>query len=619
MKGKKPDRSEKHPDAERIRGAAAEPDAESPADPPPGPNAEPPAEPVAESDAAHLAEAVADAQPITWAESVDESSGLRSLDRIAMAFRASSALYDAEHPHDPLIARAPAGSGNVVFRWGHLDAFERLGEGSYGEVWRARDTRLDREVALKLRTTPSGASDPETQRFLEEARRLARVRHANVLAVHGADLHDGRVGLWADLVEGETLEQRLTEHGPLGAAEAAVLGADLCRALAAIHGAGLLHGDVKTQNVMRERGGAIVLLDFGSGRRLPEPGSVPAAAVPTGTPLASPPEVLRGEVPDARADVYSLGVLLYRMVTGEYPVPARTLGELMEKHARGESVPLRDARPDLPSDFVHTVERALAASPEDRFASVGEMERALGRSAVTPVADGAGAARRPPQTAPWRHWAVPSLAVVGVLLAVALVTSQFRSAVPASALNVTATLFRADAAQDTPLQTGDPVRVGDQLWLELQTDEPVHVYVLDEDEAGELYVLFPVEGLDLTNPLPPGRLRLPGHFRGSSQDWEITSAGGRETILVVSSRKPLPPIDRELAALPSAAPGPQLAYAALDPAALEQLRGVAGMRPTRERDSDRQGHRLAGLARAFREAGGDSRDLWIREIELRGE
>lgn len=107
-------------------------------------------------------------------------------------------------------------------------------------------------MALKLRREDGEESD---RRYMEEARRLARVHHSNVLIVHGADVRDGRVGLWTELIEGETLEERLATGGALGAPEAIAIGRDLCHALAAIHGHGLLHGDVKTSNVMRERGG----------------------------------------------------------------------------------------------------------------------------------------------------------------------------------------------------------------------------------------------------------------------------------------------------------------------------------------------------------------------------
>src|SRR4029077_3080841 len=132
--------------------------------------------------------------------------------------------------------------------------------------------------------------DLRASRIAVEGRLLARVRHPNVVTVYGVAAHEQRVGLWMELVRGATLEQQLGAHGPLSAREAALIGIDLCRALAAIHAAGLIHRDVKAQNVMREDGGSIVLMDLGTSReadgRLTR--SVPELA---GTPLYLAPEI----------------------------------------------------------------------------------------------------------------------------------------------------------------------------------------------------------------------------------------------------------------------------------------------------------------------------------------
>ena len=149
--------------------------------------------------------------------------------------------------------------------WGHLRLTEVIGEGSYGVVYRARDPILDRDVALKLRTSGS-AKDAE---YIEEARRLARVRHPNVLAVHGANRHDGRVGMWADLLTGKTLEDTLALNQETGGhmpySQLLALARDLAAALGAVHETELVHGDVKPANVMIERHGRAVLMDFGAG------------------------------------------------------------------------------------------------------------------------------------------------------------------------------------------------------------------------------------------------------------------------------------------------------------------------------------------------------------------
>lgn len=269
------------------------------------------------------------------------------------------------------------------FVWGPLRAIEKIGEGGFGEVWRAWDPSLAREVALKLRRQdldPAGAS-----RWLREAQRLARVRHAHVLTVHGTDVHDGRAGIWTDLIRGRTLEDLLQQQGPLGAREIVAIGLDLCAAVAAVHDAGLVHGDIKTRNVMREGAplgaataagaGRIVLMDFGASSPL-EPGRDGVGALGA-TPLYAAPELLDGAVASVASDVYALGTLLYRLASGRYPIEAVTIAELSARHQRGELTPLRTWRPDLPGVLVQAIEKSLAHDPAQRHRGAGEMERAL--------------------------------------------------------------------------------------------------------------------------------------------------------------------------------------------------------------------------------------------------
>lgn len=288
---------------------------------------------------------------------------------------AELATVAAAHRADP--EEDPADAGEPVhFRWGPLDIRRRMGSGSFGEVYAAWDPRLQREVALKLRRAGNAEG---SRRWLEEARRLARVRHPNVVMVHGADLHDGRAGMWMETVRGGTLEDRLRLQGPVGAREAALIGAELCGALAAVHAAGLVHGDVKTHNIMREGApghardaGRIVLMDFGSARE-----SSSADPLAPGTPLFTAPEVLAGGRGTVASDLWSLGVVLYRLVTGSWPVDAKSLDELREKLGRDGPMPLRTVRPDLPHGFVAAVGRALERDPAKRWRDAAELEREL--------------------------------------------------------------------------------------------------------------------------------------------------------------------------------------------------------------------------------------------------
>src|SRR5260370_12882881 len=170
--------------------------------------------------------------------------------------------------------------------WGPFRLIEKVGQGGFGQVYRAWDSKLEREVALK-RLLPRGRDpDEDAKAVLREARAIARVRHPNVVPVYGVDRHDGRVGFWSDFVNGRTLSAIVAADGPFGAREAALIGIDLCKAVGAVHAAGLLHRDIKTGNAMRESGGRILLMDFGLTN---EHG---AAGPPSGTPVYMAPELL---------------------------------------------------------------------------------------------------------------------------------------------------------------------------------------------------------------------------------------------------------------------------------------------------------------------------------------
>ncbi len=267
-------------------------------------------------------------------------------------------------------------------RWGHLELQERIGDGTFGEVYRARDTQLDREVAVKLLRVGDLSTDRQTRRVLREGRSLARVEHDNVVAVYGAEAHEGRVGLWMELIRGATLEQLLRAHGPFSAREAALIGQDLCSAVAAVHNTGLVHRDIKAQNVMREEGGRLVLMDFGAGQ--PAGDNASAFARITGTPLYLAPEVLAGGESTTKSDIYSIGVLLYHLVTNDYPVRASSLQELREAHAQGRRTHLHDARPELPAGLIQVIERAIEPDAQRRYQTAGEMQAALDRFLASP-------------------------------------------------------------------------------------------------------------------------------------------------------------------------------------------------------------------------------------------
>ena len=262
--------------------------------------------------------------------------------------------------------------------WGPLVLRGRVGRGTFGEVYRAWDARLDREVALKLlhpRTQADSVADTmPASAIVEEGRLMARIRHPGVVTVHGADQFNGRVGVWMEFVPGRTLEAGVRERGPLPAAEVLTIGIAIAEALAAVHDAGLIHRDVKAQNIIREPGGRTVLMDFGTGIELGEDADTESLA---GTPLYLAPEVLQGQPASTQSDIYSLGVLLYHLATTDFPVRGRTLREVRKAHDAGERRSIRDAAPALPRALARTIDRALAPSPSDRFQNAGLMTTAL--------------------------------------------------------------------------------------------------------------------------------------------------------------------------------------------------------------------------------------------------
>ena len=336
-----------------------------------------------------LADSVADGRPIDWgsetaANEVDAGliEQLRVIDAVARLHRSHSTVgvADIDVLDDVFAANAhqpPRRSPGVTLQpgdqWQHLVILERVGGGTFGDVYRARDTHLDREVALKLLRRRVQTEALATQ-YLAEGRLLARVAHPNVITIYGAESVEDRVGLWMEFIKGFTLEDLLTQQGPYSPREATFIGLDLCRALAAVHATGLVHRDVKAANVMREQGGRIVLMDFGTGQDLNDAGPEGRMA---GTPLYLAPEIFRGESATIRSDLYSLGVLLYRLTTGAYPVNGASLRDLADAHRAGRFVRMRDVRPTLPNAFVNIVERALSPNPGQRFESAGAMDAAL--------------------------------------------------------------------------------------------------------------------------------------------------------------------------------------------------------------------------------------------------
>lgn len=251
--------------------------------------------------------------------------------------------------------------------WGEFRIVRELGHGGFGRVDRAIDEGLAKQVALKI-VRPFDPS--RIASVLREGQMLARVRHPNVVTVHAVRQVGEEIGFVMELIDGESLADRVHRTGRMGAEEVVAIAQTLCHALAAVHGAGLLHRDIKARNVMRDSGGRIMLMDLGAGRDL---AAIEPANDLTGTPLYLAPELFAGRPASRASDIYSLGVLLYFLVTRTFPVDGDSIDAIARAHLSGSRSLLIDRRPDLPHDFTRVIERALAPDPARRYQSAGEL------------------------------------------------------------------------------------------------------------------------------------------------------------------------------------------------------------------------------------------------------
>jgi len=331
-----------------------------------------------------LARAIDEGTAIDWiaTESGAPDDDTRHAIRELAVIAAISHVHSSPAPEETVSAPLDgSGSPSAPAAWGAFRLLEKVGEGAYGEVYRAWDTRLDREVALKLLRAESLDETARATAIIEEGRLLARVRHPNVVTIYGAERVENRLGLWMEFVRGRTLEQILEAQDVLSSSEAITIGLDVCRAVSAVHNAGLIHRDIKAQNVMRSEDGRIALMDFGAGRTLTDEAPVDLA----GTPLYLAPEVLNGQPATIQSDLYSLGVLIYHLVTGSYPVKGRTVREIRGAHDRGERTVVRHARHDVSRKLADVIERAIDPSPDRRYGGAEAMAADLAALAPRPA------------------------------------------------------------------------------------------------------------------------------------------------------------------------------------------------------------------------------------------
>jgi serine/threonine-protein kinase len=281
------------------------------------------------------------------------------------------------NPHWDLSFLRPAGEPGVLGLLGSYRVLEECGRGSMGVVLKARDPALERVVAIKVLPPWLAANDTARQRFVREGRAAAAVCHDHVVAVHGVAEADGVSFIIMQLVAGESLQARLDQAGPLAVSEAVRVGQEVALALAAAHSHGLIHRDVKPANILLEDGSdRVKLTDFGLARLVDDVGLTQNGVV-AGTPEYMAPEQARGDPVDHRADLFSLGSVLYAMLTGSSPFHGSTTLGVLRRVCDQEPCPVNSLNQLTPPWLDNLVARLLAKDPADRFQTAAEVAALL--------------------------------------------------------------------------------------------------------------------------------------------------------------------------------------------------------------------------------------------------
>jgi eukaryotic-like serine/threonine-protein kinase len=334
-------------------------------------------------------------------------------------------------------------------RLGHYRIVALLGEGGMGVVYRALDENLEREVALKVLPAGSLADHDSRRRFRREALALSRLQHSNVGVIHDFDSQDGVDYLVMELVPGEGLDERI-RRGRLSQADVLRVGEQIAEGLSAAHASGVLHRDIKPQNLRITPSGQIKLLDFGLARALPSKGTwadtvtAPEFQGIGGTLPYMSPEQMRGETLDERSDLHAVGAVLYELVSGRRAFERPTTEATMLAVLHEAPASLASLGIDVGPELERIISKCLEKSVSDRYQSARELAVDLRRLAQRPTNE-TGGDTRPARTARW--W--PRIAVAGAIAAVALLMTT--ALLHFDAGGVRTRLFGGAKDQDTSL------------------------------------------------------------------------------------------------------------------------------------------------------------------------
>jgi eukaryotic-like serine/threonine-protein kinase len=295
--------------------------------------------------------------------------------RLLDAQRLANALRTLLRPErangtEGALKRARRRIGGGQFELPHYSILHKLGESARSGVYLAHSAALGRNVALKI-SRPSADTPEECQEFAREYAAISAVNHRSVVRIFDYGFHDGREYIAMEYFPCGDLKTRLQQ--PLSPTEALDYAQRICAALQVIHSAGLIHRDLKPPNVMLREDGAVVLIDFGLAKGVDLGGQSTAAGVLRGSPYYMSPEQAQGDALDARSDLYSLGVMLYEMLSGTKPYIGGSAVEVMQQHVRGE-------RPALPAEYVDLeplLDKLMARDREQRFEDAAQGHAAL--------------------------------------------------------------------------------------------------------------------------------------------------------------------------------------------------------------------------------------------------
>ena len=468
----------------------------------------------------------------------------------------------------------PDMSASSLERIGPYEVLGLVGAGGMGTVYRARDTRLQRLVAIKIINTDVG--EPElARRFESEALAASALNHPNILTVHEFGVHDGHQYLVTEFIEGETLRHRLG-GGPLPIADALDIIIQVCSALVSAHAAGLIHRDVKPENVMIRPDGYVKVLDFGLAKLLPA--SQAAAENMTVSLRTSPgmvlgtmgymaPEQVRGLDVDQRADAWSVGVVLHEMISGRSPFPGSTSSDVIATVLERPPLPLSRGDEPVPAELERIVGKALAKKREERYQTIKDLEIDLRRlrqrmDAGTAISGSSAPALAPGRRsdASGRRWwpvAAAALVVVALVSVAALGWQRWRSPIPGSASATAASLplrrveywltvqkIRDGQPYQAPFDSSgqEIFENGWKFRFNLESPEPGFLYLINEGPGSQgvpsLHVLFPTPAIRNGSAAVLGRQPV-------QTSWYVFDQNqGTEQFWIVWSAREVPEIER---------------------------------------------------------------------------